>query len=94
MVLDMYLLAYRHCVAGAVISFFIPTRDGKKLGAWHIVPRRDVSSHLAEDDSQGAKETGLASLDRAELVFLYFHGNAGNRATYHRTSFYKVLKWI
>lgn len=32
----------------------------------------------------------LDALRSAENVFLYFHGNAGNRATGHRTDFYKV----
>ena len=33
-------------------------------------------------------------LNEAELVFIYFHGNAGNRATFHRTNFYKVPEYV
>jgi abhydrolase domain-containing protein 12 len=30
-------------------------------------------------------------LSKADWVFLYFHGNAGNRATTHRRMFYKMI---
>ena len=33
----------------------------------------------------------MLSTRNAKIVFLYFHGNAGNRATSHRISFYKIL---
>lgn len=73
--------------AGSVRPFFITTKDGIRLGAWHISPR---SSHLLEEtDNEEMNE-----LCKADIVYLYFHGNAGNRATYHRTSFYKLLTGI
>jgi hypothetical protein len=34
---------------------------------------------------------GHESIKHAKKVFLYFHGNAGNRATFHRTTFYKMI---
>ncbi|KAJ3303442.1 hypothetical protein HDV03_003810 [Kappamyces sp. JEL0829] len=81
--------------AGTVTTVKIPTQDGRLLGAWHVVPRRDMPlpspypSPNPEVDS--VAETEKKRLDNADIVFLYCHGNAGNRATYHRTSFYKMM---
>ncbi len=80
-------------LAGTVKPIHIETADGLVLGGWHIIPRRDACElprPQKGNRSNQDEESQLTSLDAADLVFLYFHGNAGNRATYHRTSFYKV----
>ena len=73
--------------AGTVRTVKIPTSDGKLLGAWHITPR---SKEVPDPHSKPTLELQEQNLDDADIVFLYCHGNAGNRATYHRTSFYKA----
>jgi abhydrolase domain-containing protein 12 len=78
--------------AGQVRSFFIETTDHIILGAWHILPlclidRPKVGMRPTNEFS----DDGSSKLKNADRVFLYFHGNAGNRATFHRTSFYKMM---
>ncbi|KAI8924904.1 Alpha/Beta hydrolase protein [Entophlyctis helioformis] len=81
--------------AGGVRSVYIKTSDGLTLGAWHVLPRRAAPLPRpgvlsATDDSQSHHHADL-SLKSAERVYLYFHGNAGNRATFHRNDFYKMM---
>ncbi|KAI8900610.1 Alpha/Beta hydrolase protein [Globomyces pollinis-pini] len=73
--------------AGSVKNIKITTRDGITLGGWHILPRNTVTKPKPNMNHVD-KNVPLSS---AELVFLYFHGNAGNRATFHRTDFYKMM---
>lgn len=72
--------------AGSLKSVYINTPDDIVLGAWHLYPRSYISVNLSHKDNV----THYQSLKYAERVYLYFHGNAGNRATGHRTAFYKV----
>lgn len=53
----------------------IETSDGLSLSAWHVIPRQAQGFVLKD----------------AKIVFLYFHGNAGTRATPHRVATYKIL---
>lgn len=74
---------------GSLRSVYIPTPDGLTLGAWHILPRQKtpfINPYVGYD----AQTNGNEMLKNADKVYLYFHGNAGNRATGHRISFYKV----
>ncbi|KAJ3098950.1 hypothetical protein HDU96_010881 [Phlyctochytrium bullatum] len=76
--------------AGTLRNIRIPSTDGVELGAWHVLPHPTAQSILKDfqphDDSFFDAELG-----QADRVFLYFHGNAGNRATFVRPAFYKVL---
>jgi abhydrolase domain-containing protein 12 len=74
---------------GSLRSVYIDTPDNMILGAWHIIPRKQ-SPLEGPYVGQDANDSGDALLASAERVYLYFHGNAGNRATGHRSSFYKV----
>ena len=74
--------------------------DNKTLGAWHILPKRFAPLELEESDkdSKDSKESDSQmharfekSLSKAKRVFLYLHGNAGNRATFTRPTMYKLL---
>jgi fermentation-respiration switch protein FrsA (DUF1100 family) len=53
------------------------TEDGVKLGAWHMLP-----------DGKETEDFDAALKDGAP-VFLFFHGNGGNRT--HRVDFYHVF---
>ncbi|KAJ3158417.1 hypothetical protein HDU86_002886 [Geranomyces michiganensis] len=81
----------------------IGTSDNVTLGAWHILPR--VPAAVAFGRTAGQEQDGgddaaarNARFDRqladADRVYLYFHGNAGNRAHAHRVDFYKMLQRI
>ena len=59
------------------------------LGAWHILPRKHTFPTPYQPNE--AQTFGDQQLKTADRVYLYFHGNAGNRATGHRTLFYKML---
>ncbi|KAK8850609.1 hypothetical protein IAR55_004528 [Kwoniella newhampshirensis] len=64
------------------------TSDGESTGAWHVLPR-SVYTSLKPFPPEGAlPETVFdqAISDRPTLI--YFHGNAGNRATSHRVREY------
>ncbi|KAK5669546.1 hypothetical protein QVD99_003937 [Batrachochytrium dendrobatidis] len=82
-------LGYR---AGSVRNVSIKTSDGLTLGGWHILPRKATANptpgQAVPDDSDQRADQLLKS---AERVYLYFHGNAGNRATFHRNDFYKMM---
>ncbi|TPX59024.1 hypothetical protein SpCBS45565_g07856 [Spizellomyces sp. 'palustris'] len=88
--------------AGTVRSIKFSTPDNVTLGAWHILPRTSAPSVLSltkEGISPVGKESVqdrdtrfTKALQSAGRVFLYFHGNAGNRATGHRTDFYKIIQ--
>ncbi|KAJ3255925.1 hypothetical protein HK103_005841 [Boothiomyces macroporosus] len=75
--------------SGSVKSFKIKTKDNLLLGAWHIFPHRFIPKPNPQQYQQEIDES--SDLDKADIVFLYFHGNAGNRATFHRTDFYKMM---
>ncbi|KAI8905152.1 Alpha/Beta hydrolase protein [Gorgonomyces haynaldii] len=75
---------------GSVRTVYVETPDNMTLGGWHILPRRmdPFPSPYKVDE---AKLTGDLELRRADRVYLYLHGNAGNRATGHRVQFYQML---
>ncbi|KAL2919281.1 hypothetical protein HK105_200924 [Polyrhizophydium stewartii] len=78
--------------SGNVRTVYIKTSDGATLGAWHLLPRKAAPAPApgmsAVDDSDQRADALLATAGR---VYLYFHGNAGNRATFHRNDFYKMM---
>ncbi|KAJ3317375.1 hypothetical protein HDU76_001204 [Blyttiomyces sp. JEL0837] len=85
----------------------ITTPDGVTLGAWHILPSayfRHLTERLEKENAANSKNGGesvpgyqlvdtnvqiQALKDRP--VFLYFHGNAGNRAGGKRVETYRNL---
>jgi abhydrolase domain-containing protein 12 len=76
--------------SNSLVSVYINTTDNMVLGAWHVFPRTRRLEMLTEKFTVNDKDSSK-NLIYAQIVYLYFHGNAGNRATAHRTSFYKVL---
>ncbi|BES88877.1 Abhydrolase domain containing [Nesidiocoris tenuis] len=63
--------------------------DGEiSLGVWQILPK-----NLAPDEGlEPASEQFDKLLSNGEPVFIYMHGNSGNRGTSHRIDLYKVLQ--
>jgi hypothetical protein len=57
---------------------------GIDIGIWIIAPRLKISL-------QSVPALSVSDLKKARRVLLYFHGNAGNRATFMRCEFYKVF---
>ncbi|KAJ3220014.1 hypothetical protein HDU67_007747 [Dinochytrium kinnereticum] len=65
-------------------------RTNETKGAWHILPH-DKAQNILSPFHAHEDEYFDQSLKEADRVFLYFHGNAGNRATFVRPAFYKTL---
>ncbi|KAJ3043198.1 Monoacylglycerol lipase abhd12 [Rhizophlyctis rosea] len=78
--------------SGGLRTIQIPTADNLTLGGWHVLPRNLVPPVIA-DTRKDYSDAFLFDehLKTADRVFLYCHGNAGNRATGHRTAFYKIM---
>ncbi|KAI9340829.1 Alpha/Beta hydrolase protein, partial [Obelidium mucronatum] len=79
-------------------NFHVTTPDGLKLGVWHILPSlfyrqittlQERSRNIPHGSliTEGIQKRAL--LERP--VFLYFHGNAGNRAAPVRIATYRNL---
>ncbi|KAJ3176089.1 Monoacylglycerol lipase abhd12 [Irineochytrium annulatum] len=79
--------------SGLIRSVIIETADNMRLGAWHILPHRLAPPLLQDLPTRNAAYFNT-ELKKADRVFLYFHGNAGNRATFVRPSFYKALSGL
>ncbi|WVQ95462.1 hypothetical protein IAU59_002559 [Kwoniella sp. CBS 9459] len=67
------------------------TSDGESIGAWHVLPR-SVYQDLRPFPPEAKVDDDL--FDRAfgqRPTIIYFHGNAGNRATPHRVRSYSAF---
>lgn len=83
-----------------VTPFFVSTKDGEKLHAWHILPLRLYRRH---QDELLAQPSGLTQDITSRLPFqllrddpearlvIYFHGTAGTLASGYRTNCYRNL---
>lgn len=68
-------------------NYYIETDENVKLGTWHILPET-----LIPNDNHIDEEYYKKSLHSGESVFIYAHGNSGNRAAGHRIELYKILR--
>ncbi|KAF8428178.1 Alpha/Beta hydrolase protein [Tirmania nivea] len=83
-----------------VTPFYIPTPDGEKIFAWHVLPlglyaeHRDIlldhDSGLVEDITQNAAFRLLKNDPEARLL-IHFHGNAGTVGAAYRPIYYRSL---
>ncbi|KAF8456737.1 Alpha/Beta hydrolase protein [Kalaharituber pfeilii] len=83
-----------------VASFYIPTPDGEKLFAWHVLPlalyaeHRDIllntDSGFIEDITQSTAFQLLQSDPEARLI-IHFHGNAGTVGAGYRPVYMRSL---
>ncbi|XP_076668618.1 lysophosphatidylserine lipase ABHD12 isoform X1 [Andrena cerasifolii] len=69
-------------------NFYLKTDEQVTIGLWQTLPRSllNDSSIVTDDDYE-------AVLSNAnQPVFLYMHGNSGNRASSHRLELYKLFQ--
>ncbi|KAJ3092060.1 hypothetical protein HK102_011124 [Quaeritorhiza haematococci] len=91
---------------GTVRAFKFTTSDNITLGGWHVLPRSEIlpvstyhtyltnNNYTNDETLKGTSVTDDqydAMLRKAKRVILYCHGNAGNRASFHRVQFYKQI---
>lgn len=68
-------------------NFYVRTHDNVTLGVWHILP----SKFLPNASSENPKDT-TDLLGEGDPIFVYMHGNSGNRGTSHRLELYRRLQ--
>ncbi|XP_012229314.1 lysophosphatidylserine lipase ABHD12 isoform X2 [Linepithema humile] len=69
-------------------NFYLHTDQQVKIGVWQILPRSLLNNSIPATDE--AYEAVLNNAKRP--VFLYMHGNSGNRASSHRVELYKLFQ--
>ncbi|KAL0128664.1 hypothetical protein PUN28_003798 [Cardiocondyla obscurior] len=69
-------------------NFYLQTDQQVKIGAWQILPRSLLNNSIPTTDE--AYEAVLSNAKQP--VFLYMHGNSGNRASSHRLELYKLFQ--
>lgn len=67
-------------------NFYLETDDNVKLGIWHVLPE-----NLIPNDKVDERYYNRA-LHSGDSIFIYMHGNSGNRAAGHRIELYKILR--
>lgn len=76
-------------------NLYIDVDEGVKLGVWHILPSSKLPGLVVDS---GILNRGTTDelynkyLGEGQPIFIYHHGNAGNRASKHRLELYKVLQ--
>ncbi|EDV21773.1 uncharacterized protein TRIADDRAFT_59828 [Trichoplax adhaerens] len=63
-------------------NFMVKTSDNEFLGAWHVLPKSLIPTVDDQIDFDNSLKSG-------KPIFIYFHGNSGSRASYHRIEIYK-----
>ncbi|XP_031779958.1 lysophosphatidylserine lipase ABHD12 isoform X2 [Nasonia vitripennis] len=69
-------------------NFYLTTDENVKIGAWQILPQSLMNQTIP--DNEEAYEALLKNASRP--VFLYMHGNSGNRASSHRVELYQLFQ--
>lgn len=69
-------------------NFYLHTDQQVKIGVWQILPRSLLNNSIPATDE--AYEAVLNN--STQPVFLYMHGNSGNRASLHRLELYKLFQ--
>ncbi|XP_076751516.1 lysophosphatidylserine lipase ABHD12 isoform X2 [Xylocopa sonorina] len=69
-------------------NFYLKTNQNVKIGLWQTLPQSLLNdSTITTDDDYEA-----ALRNSSQPVFLYMHGNGGNRASSHRLELYKLFQ--
>lgn len=67
-------------------SFRLDSAEGVTLGVWHLLPKDlQVTNEYSDNEFINHLSSGKHS------VILYFHGNSGTRAGWHRVRLYKLF---
>ncbi|XP_024942158.1 monoacylglycerol lipase ABHD12 isoform X2 [Cephus cinctus] len=69
-------------------NFYLKTHQDVKIGAWQILPQSLLNSTIPMTDED--YEAVLSNAERP--VFLYMHGNSGNRGSGHRVELYNLFQ--
>ncbi|XP_078034317.1 lysophosphatidylserine lipase ABHD12 isoform X1 [Augochlora pura] len=69
-------------------NFYLNTDQQVKIGLWHILPQSLVNDSTIITDA----DYDSALNNTKQPVFLYMHGNSGNRATNQRLELYKLFQ--
>ncbi|XP_058792044.1 lysophosphatidylserine lipase ABHD12 isoform X2 [Phymastichus coffea] len=69
-------------------NFYLTTDEKVKIGAWQILPQSLLNQSIPKNEE--VYEALLKSANRP--VFLYMHGNSGNRASSHRVELYQLFQ--
>ncbi|KOC68408.1 Monoacylglycerol lipase ABHD12, partial [Habropoda laboriosa] len=69
-------------------NFYLKTDQQVKIGLWQILPQSLLNDSTITTDND--YEAVLRNAKRP--VFLYMHGNSGNRASSHRLELYKLFQ--
>ncbi|XP_014281241.1 lysophosphatidylserine lipase ABHD12 isoform X2 [Halyomorpha halys] len=70
-------------------NFYLTTEDNVTLGVWQILPQLLLPKLKASEFSEKDYENALGD---GTPVFIYMHGNSGNRGSAHRVELYKILQ--
>ncbi|XP_075213567.1 lysophosphatidylserine lipase ABHD12 isoform X2 [Lycorma delicatula] len=75
-------------------NLYLESENDIKLGTWHILPLSKLPDLLLQHLSQSGTVDEIYDryLGSGDPIFIYFHGNAGNRAAAHRIELYKLLQ--
>lgn len=69
-------------------NFYLTTDDKVKIGVWQLLPKSLLNESAPITDEE--YEEVLSNAKRP--IFLYMHGNSGNRASGHRLELYKLFQ--
>ncbi|GAC76989.1 predicted alpha/beta hydrolase [Moesziomyces antarcticus T-34] len=79
---------------GKTRALHLDTRDGEKIGVWHVLPEIAYQSLVARDQKMEAGQFDGSVYDKAMREYptvLYLHGNAMHRAAPWRIAAYSAL---
>ncbi|KAL7296407.1 hypothetical protein TKK_0010419 [Trichogramma kaykai] len=69
-------------------NFYLVTDENVKIGVWQMLPQSLINQSTQQD-----KENYEELLKNATRpIFLYMHGNSGNRASSHRLELYRLFQ--
>ncbi|KAG6797129.1 monoacylglycerol lipase ABHD12 isoform X1 [Apis mellifera caucasica] len=69
-------------------NFYLKTDEEVKIGLWQILPQ----SLLNDSTITTANDYEAVLKNAKQPIFLYMHGNSGNRASSHRLELYKLFQ--
>uniref|UniRef100_A0A1B6MDN9 AB hydrolase-1 domain-containing protein n=1 Tax=Graphocephala atropunctata TaxID=36148 RepID=A0A1B6MDN9_9HEMI len=90
---------YKHPAKAGFLgrNFYLTTKDGVKLGAWHTLPLNLKSEGLELNTTDADNATLSERYDELlanATVFLYLHGSAGTRTSPHRLRLYRLVNQL
>ncbi|KAK1923247.1 Alpha/Beta hydrolase protein [Papiliotrema laurentii] len=72
-------------------NLYLNTTDGESLGAWHVLPRSVYAPYADDLPTEPLDQSVFDRAFASRPTIIYFHGNAANRAAYHRVRGYSAM---